>query len=482
MPKSDYLSFFTHPEISFPNKAYFGVSHFFNRTKVRMGWVNYDEIVPAHLDKGRILLGQLPVDTFTTDMLSELLPGGLIVSCNESYELAGVATVVPVTPPFSWQPVGIDHHHLPFIDFSDEVHPHLVLEALAKIMEVYHRGGTVYIHCKAGRSRSPLIASLVLYFIEHSSSPIQDYTVETLRASLNAKIAALTEQRPQTKIDDDKINLGVRVLQLYLANPVPKLDLQAKEYTQSSKFFSKLTQSPQFKSLWHFAYNNSQYLADMQTIMETLYQEPLKVLAVLNNFKNNYCELSEAIKNILKNESGRLVLYQFKNCLNILKDPSFQAEETRLSQAYQQFNDALSKYRKTKEVMHVARQLQSDIFLSPERNEDKISWLQSSAKFLNDPIKYANSYFSDAENAVLSDNPALRRLGKSMLVIGAITLTGIFLAGAISSSVFSLPVIISVGIAALAFILLGKYIMDSATENNILEHSRELVKEVGAAI
>jgi hypothetical protein len=480
MPKSDYLSFFSLPEIGISDKVFFGVSHFFNRAKVRAGWENYNEIVHSSDNKGRLLLGQLPVDTFITDMLKELSPYGLIVSCIEPYEGAGSASVIDVIKPFAWQQVGIDHYHLPFIDFSDDVNPALALEALAKMLEVYQGGGTVYVHCKAGRSRSPLIVTLFMVILELNKNDRRVYDEKILRRLLNKKIAKLTTQRPQTSIDEDKVNLGVKILQLYLQNPVLNLDLQ-EPYTQSAKFFAKLTQAPHFKALWHFAYNNAQYLADMQIIMDELYNEPLNVLAALNAMTYEDSDLVQACKKIGKDESGRLVLNQIKHFLFMHKDPEFQPGPSKLSNAYKQFNDAIRNYDYADNVINSARQLQSDIFLAPERNEDKVLWLESTARFLNDPISCANAYYRKAENAVLSDNPAIRRLGKSMVIFGAITLTTIFLAGVISSSTVTLPIIISIGLASLAFILLGKYVMSRATENNIRDRSRELVKEVEAS-
>ncbi|MBA3536796.1 MAG: dual specificity protein phosphatase family protein [Tatlockia sp.] len=477
MSKSDYLSFFSLPEIGISDKVFFGVSHFFNRAKVRVGCENYDEILHNSNNNGRLLLGQLPVDTFITDLLKELSTKGLIVSCIEPYEGAGSSTVIDVIKPFAWQPAGIDHYHLPFIDFSDEVNPVLALEALAKILEVYQDGGTVYIHCKAGRSRSPLIATLFMAILELKVNNQRKYDEETLGRLLRRKIAKLTTQRPQTSIDEEKINQGVKILKLYLQNPALNLDLE-EAYTQSPGFFAKLTQAPHFKALWYFAYNNSQYLACMQTIMDELYHDPLNVLAALNLKTYEDSELVQACKEISKEESGRSVLNHLKHFLLMHKDPEFQPGPSRLTNAYKQFNDALGKYDYADNVINSARELQSDIFLSPERNEDKVLWLESTAKFLNDPINCAQAYYKNAENAVLSDNPAIRRLGQSMVIFGAVTLATIFLAGVISSSTFTLPVIISIGLASLAFIMLGKYVMDRATENTIRDRSRELVNEV----
>ncbi|MBA2653337.1 MAG: dual specificity protein phosphatase family protein [Tatlockia sp.] len=476
--KSDYESFFSHPIINFSNKVYFGVSHFWNRAWVAAGWVNYDEIVPSHNGKGKILLGQLPVDAFNPELLKELSPKGLIISCNESYELAGSETIVPVTKPFLWEPTGIEHHHLPFMDFSDKVHPSLLVEALDKMMETFLRGGTVYVHCKAGRSRSPLVVSLFKTILKLNSGyhPI-DNSEEALRPLLDEEIRKLTEQRPQTHIDESKILLGVKVLQQYQAKRV--LDNQ-QEYTQSAQFFTKLTQAPEFKLLWHFAYNNPQYLADMQCIMNAIYEDPLRVLETLsphNNYDNS--DLGDACGNIKENELGKAILHRLEDFLFKHQKP-VELSPSALRQAYERFNQALSRYKKSDAVIDIARKLQSDLFLSSAMvdNEDKVRWLNRTADFLNDPMKKIDSYSEEAGIAILSYNPWISQLGKGMQYFAAAVFILTLLIGIISTSTVIYPIIICAAVGSLALMGVGYLIKQSSLDTDVKDDSLELVSEV----
>ncbi|MBA2657565.1 MAG: dual specificity protein phosphatase family protein [Tatlockia sp.] len=479
--KKDYLPFFNIPPIDTADRLYFGFSHLFNRTKVYAGYVNYNEIAIKHRNKGRLILGQLPVNAFNPDLLSKLSPNDLVVSCCEPYELAGSATLVPVTKPSLWADAGIEHHHLPFLDFTAKVNPHLAVEALKKMCETFERGGTVYVHCKAGRSRSPLIVAIFLSIMDlktnyHKIGQEEEY----YRELLEDKIKLLIEKRPQTHIDEAKILKGIKILQQFqIRNRQAKVKkispVETKEreiYTQSPQFFAKLTQAPQFKELWHFAYNNPNYLEDMQLIMRALYKDPLTVYTILN--AHHYV----AFENINTNQLGQYILYKFEIFLQALIDKTLLDNPTMLVQAHKKFNQALTKYEQFEEIFLKARQLQSDLLLSPESDEDKERWLITTAKFLKAPKLKMDSYMKHIEHAVLSDKPFTRNFGKHMMELGAVMLISIFIAGAITVSTTLHPMIIIAGLGALAFVLLGYIVKQSSIDHSVRDHSRELALEI----
>jgi hypothetical protein len=344
------------------------------------------------------------------------------------------------------------------------------------MLNVYKRGGTVYLHCKAGLSRSSLMGAIFMSILHLSTSnPRIEYNEKALKQLLKSKITKLKEQRPQINIDKDKIKLGIRVLQQYTQAWKDSAPVEQEEiYTQSASFFAKLTQSPEFKALWYFAYNNEQYLADVQKIMQAIYEEPTKLLTlVVNNSR-----LGQAYQNIINNELGALALTQLKQFILNHEYANFEArKQSALNQAFDEFNRMLANYHNTS-IIDIALQLKSDILLSSAPDKDKILWLSRTAQFLDDPMFGASSYLMEADNAVLSDDPAISRLGKTVIIFGGVTLAAILLLGVISPSFFSLPVIIAVGLAALACVLLGKCIMYSASENKVRDHSQELAHEL----
>jgi hypothetical protein len=64
-----------------------------------------------------------------------------------------------------------------------------------------------------------------------------------------------------------------------------------------------------------------------------------------------------------------------------------------------------------------------------------------------------------------------------MVLLGATVLIAILLAAALSTTTFSLPIMVSVAVASLAFIALGKVVINNAVDDRVKERSRELVSE-----
>lgn len=468
--KREYLRYF---KLENPSLLFFGVSHFFNRARTVTGWKSYHEVL-RHDNGGRLLLGQLPSNGFNAELLAELSPGGLIVACNEYFELAGCGTVFSVTNPSLWHDAGIEHFHLPFTDFSANAEPQLIFAALAKMLEVYSKGETVYVHCKAGRSRSALISAIFMCVLElRDEDPNNDE--ENLKQLLLKKIEQLKSQRQQVEVDEEKINLGVNVLRQYLTK---ERDIEVVEvYTQSEMFFAKLTQAPQFKALWHYAYNQPDNFGDMQVLLNALYEDPLEVLQALNPAREGLNRpLNLACKRIKENQAGVRVLKRLQSFLFQYQAPEYQSEPTDLQLSYQNFNRVLEQYKEEPHIKKIARQLHSSIFLSSEPTKDKISWLEKTCQFLADPTSMASSYYAEAENAVLSDDPTRRKFGKGMLLLGAVVLMATLFIGAFIVSTYTLPVVLSISCAALLFMALGKWTMNSAVDNKVTEHSRGLVK------
>lgn len=480
MHKSDYSVFFSHELTGTFSELFFGLSHFFNRVKTLSGWQqNYNEVLKNRLG-GRVLLGQIPIDSFNAELLGELSPKGLIVSCNDCFELAGCGSASPVTDPSLWSHTDIEHHHLPFTDFTDNANPELLKETLEKIWDAYHRGETIYVHCKAGSSRSALVVAIFMCLIELKTFYHQiSYDEGDLELLLKAKIEQLKIVRPQVGIGRAKIDLGVRVLLKFIEDEFNEgMAEQTEIFTQSGKFFAKLTQSSEFKALWHYVYNNPVDFEDMQVIMTALNEAPLDVLKVLTpTTRKTDTDLVRACQNIKECETGKVLLDRLRQFLYNNQEDDYEPQITPLRLAYQQFNTALASYKGDPGILKIARQLQSAVFLSSAPDEDKVSWLKKTAQFLCDPLNLANVYYKEAENAVVSDSPSTRRIGNIMIIIGAMVLMSAFLAGIVSATIFTLPVVATIAFAALTFILLGKVVSHIAVDDSVKLYSQTLVKE-----
>lgn len=481
MRKSDYLSFFKLESVNFFNQGFFGLSHFFNRAKTGITTVNYDEVFHNSAG-GRVLLGQLPVNGFNADLLSDLLPDGLIVSCNESYELSGFASVIDITKPHCWQEVGIEHLHLPFVDFTANVQPALLLNTLNKMLEVYQRGGAIYVHCKAGRSRSPLVVALFMSILDLIAAESSDDLAEwDLKNLLQKNITRLEKQRPQTKIEASKVVLGIQILESYDKDHFSATEIEEEEYTQSAEFFDQLTQAPQFKALWHFAYNNQQYLPEMQTIMTALYDNPLNILDVLKstNWKQPYCSpLQKACHKIRRDEEGCLLLVGLEQFIDRHKTQGIQPVQTELNKAFKQFDQSLEQYKKYPTIIAIGREIESKILLAETFEQAKIDWLHKSTRFLNNPGKWAKSYYTDAKNLIFSKNPDQRALGELMFTVAAFVLVLILVFILALANAVTLPIALGVGVAALSFMAFGKTLTDPASAYEVEELSQQLASKV----
>ena len=84
----------------------------------------------------------------------------MIVSCNEYSELGGDGILGGIVTPEEWK--GIDHHLLPWPDFSVHIKDSLLLQTLDKMRLYVQQNRSIYLHCKAGRARSLMLAILHL--------------------------------------------------------------------------------------------------------------------------------------------------------------------------------------------------------------------------------------------------------------------------------------------------------------------------------
>lgn len=136
------------------------------------------------------------------------MPLELVVSVVEEDELLGEGfAFVETIKPEQWDKNGIKHHLLKMVDFTADVNFKEAVETVKKILEVIKAGKSVYVHCKAGRSRSVALSVVVFILSTINSETGKKFT-------LDEALEILSERRKQADVDDEKRKMAARILKL----------------------------------------------------------------------------------------------------------------------------------------------------------------------------------------------------------------------------------------------------------------------------
>lgn len=104
-----------------------------------------------------VLLGALPFrSNYTQEMVAEESIGG-VVSMNEDYELALFSHQTP-----GWKKLGVDFLQLATTDIFHAPNQAKLERGVQFINEMAPTGKSVYVHCKAGRTRSATLVGCYL--------------------------------------------------------------------------------------------------------------------------------------------------------------------------------------------------------------------------------------------------------------------------------------------------------------------------------
>jgi len=128
----------------------------------RKNWItdNKDNV------KGDIALGTIPGEKDAISIVDKAIerekPIGLIVSVVELFELH--VNNMPDKPvlPDHWKDQNIQQVVVPIVDETADINVDLIVETLNKMNEVIEQGMSVYVHCKAGQGRSPMLVAAYL--------------------------------------------------------------------------------------------------------------------------------------------------------------------------------------------------------------------------------------------------------------------------------------------------------------------------------
>lgn len=129
-------------------------------------------------------------------------PLKLVISVVEPDELKGVgfANIESMVSPKDWNNLkpGVEQHSLPIADQTAGVSNDDAIATLFKIRQCILENGSVYVHCKAGRSRSAMIC--LIYLVVYENMTIQ--TAKEL----------LIRQRKQVELNNDKLNKAAEII------------------------------------------------------------------------------------------------------------------------------------------------------------------------------------------------------------------------------------------------------------------------------
>lgn len=464
---SAFKPFFSFVEPSWSPKVTYGLTHFYNRARSNIDWNGFSLIKPAAKGCGEVLLGQIPIQPFRNTLVKKLSGNGLVVSCNDHFELAGIGAFCNIIPPHSWTYYSVDHQHLPFTDYASNADPSLIILTLQKMVHVHNKGGAIYLHCKAGRSRSALIAALFLCITDEAkiNQLSQVETVLQIEDILTKTIAELKVARAQVSVGKAKLALGVNVLCQYIQywHGVLSPDLfnsltHAENNLCAYQALNIISQSDEYKFVWDQAYKNPYIFPTVKNFAEAMYQYIEKNPAQQVN-------IDPFIKRVLKSmKEGELQII-----VNL--HDTYVAKE--------QFINQIKHYPFA--IQDLGLDLLDKVLKSELSYPEKTAWLTKTNAYLSNPdAQCFAQYKAEAQLAFNRPSHTLSAIGSSMMVLGVAVIAAAIVAGFLATGSFWVLAWGCIGTAAFgAFQLaIGKLIYEQGKSNKIAIASHMLISTI----
>ena len=244
------------PNVSNPRKLFLSLSVKYNDVLQLVDdyfqWntrQDYNEIIP------RFNLGRMPVKggfPLPPDL-------GMVVSVVAYQEIAGKGLMINnVYKPEDWKDLGIEHLHVNMEDLTADVESEDMLLAIEKIKRFLdqHPDISVYVHCKAGRSRSVMLAATYLAIYGHRELfPLTNDPEDNFRRAVDF----IKHKRPHIDVGPNKTAKAVSTL-FFAAekktqiDDVPMLETPTlSQYICSLEAKDAISQMTAFKSLAEYA-------------------------------------------------------------------------------------------------------------------------------------------------------------------------------------------------------------------------------------
>jgi protein-tyrosine phosphatase len=143
-----------------------------------------------------LYLGKIPTKEEAVRLKKMLKNLKRIVAVVEAFELAGYGLVstLPIQTPLEWKTMGVKHHQLVKRDDKTDDFPiRLLIQTVVMMRQDIENGEDVYVHCKAGKSRSPTVILLYLALFgakrEGLEPGLESYILHKYMLSLRPQIA-----------------------------------------------------------------------------------------------------------------------------------------------------------------------------------------------------------------------------------------------------------------------------------------------------
>ena len=150
----------------------------------------------------------------------------LVVSVVQKNEFKGegFASVKSMVTAENWKAEGVDHHLLEMEDFTANVSNKEAIAAVLKMRKCIEEGGAVYVHCKAGRSRSIMMCAI--YLAIYGTDPIKPKAM-----LLSDVILLLQEKRKQMAFDLPKIKKAEEIIKEIQSQSLPQTTIRLFDAT-----------------------------------------------------------------------------------------------------------------------------------------------------------------------------------------------------------------------------------------------------------
>lgn len=106
-----------------------------------------------------VILGALPLPQFSKELVEKENVRG-IVSLTEDFEMKGI-----IPSEQEWKDLGVEQLKLQTVDYTGTPTQENIQKAINFIMKYRHRQESVYVHCKAGRTRSTTVVACYLVYV-----------------------------------------------------------------------------------------------------------------------------------------------------------------------------------------------------------------------------------------------------------------------------------------------------------------------------
>jgi hypothetical protein len=186
--------------------ALYPITYGYTRIRNVVGnWDPWNRIIP------NLYVGKLPEREDCKSIMSFVEASGdklgLILSAVDYFELAGNLAMPTIATPKVWHGYGVRQYMLPMPDFLADVNDEAAIQGIEALYQCINiNKKAVYIHCKAGRGRSAMMAAIYLA-IYHDGCAGLEPTV-----ALKKAIEILKKGRVHIEIDSLKFNKALAII------------------------------------------------------------------------------------------------------------------------------------------------------------------------------------------------------------------------------------------------------------------------------